>query len=152
MKFSEWRYTAYLLGLVWLSGLVIKYCKNAGYIDGVYLFAVASGISFVAIFVLRHISTSKLSYALASIELFVIGVIGIAWRQWPYEGFVYTNYEVIIGIMALVQAVLLLLGGLYYGMDNVSDRSVKRVWMGDFFRRQVPNRCVADSERLEGET
>jgi len=144
MKFSEWRYTAYLLGFVWLSGIPI------GYLEGVYLFAAASSVSFVAIFALRHISSSKLSYALAAIELFAVGVIGTSWYQWPYEGFVYTNYEVIIGTLALVQAVLLLVGGFYYGIHNVSDRPAKRVWMGDFFRRQVPDRCVADSERLEG--
>lgn len=129
MTFRQWRNIAFLLSAVYLTGYVIAYLNGSlWYLAHVELSALA------ALAILR-ISQSKVAYALSLIEIAALGVIALSWHQSPYNGFVYINHEVIIETLALAQAILLVVGGLLYGVAN----AIERVGVGHLFRRKVYN-------------
>lgn len=120
MNPKQWLNTALVLMAIYLSGYLIRLIE----IDWLYEIA-PMAVSFGAIWIVLYISKSKLSIILSIVELLAI----------PISGLAMANYEVIIEFMALTQAIILIIGGVYYGVVALASRCIESIRMGDLFQR-----------------
>ena len=141
MTINQWSLIVCVVGLTYLSGYAVQY------LDGVLAVAAATAVSSAAIYIITRLSSSKILACIATIELLSIGINGTSWYQSHYNGFIYSRHEAIIESMALVQAALLILGGLYYGAIG----TVERIRLGNLLRSSIYSRCQLDNQSIKAE-